>query len=62
MLVVSLHADPDTEYPFNSGFADQTGAGAGLGATLNLPLPKGIRWPQYREKLEVSSGERGGEI
>jgi acetoin utilization deacetylase AcuC-like enzyme len=58
VLVVSLHADPDTEYPFNAGFADQTGSGAGTGSTLNIPLPKGICWPQYREHLQVSKKKK----
>jgi len=36
ILVVSIHCDPDHEYPFHSGFADQTGS---AGTTLHLPLP-----------------------
>jgi acetoin utilization deacetylase AcuC-like enzyme len=36
-------------YPFypGTGAADESGAGAGLGATLNLPLPFGISRPDY---------------
>jgi acetoin utilization deacetylase AcuC-like enzyme len=41
VLFVSLHADPRTDYPFFWGHADETGEGAGEGATLNLPLPRG---------------------
>ena len=41
VLYVSLHGDPDRAYPYFSGFAEETGAGAGVGATLNLPLPEG---------------------
>ncbi len=52
VLFISLHADPDTEYPFNSGYEDQTGAGAGVGTTLNIPLQRGVRWPQYRVHLQ----------
>ena len=47
VLVVSLHGDPRTEYPFYLGHADETGAGHGLGHNLNLPLPAGTtaeRW------------------
>lgn len=36
---VSLHADPVRAYPYVTGHADETGSGAGIGATLNLPLP-----------------------
>jgi acetoin utilization deacetylase AcuC-like enzyme len=39
---VSLHGDPDRAYPYFAGYADETGAGAGRGATLNLPLPRGL--------------------
>ncbi len=35
---VSLHGDPQRAYPYLSGFADETGAGPGAGANLNLPL------------------------
>ncbi|MFQ5784998.1 MAG: histone deacetylase family protein [Alphaproteobacteria bacterium] len=39
VLFVSLHADPAAFYPFFAGYAGERGAGAGLGYTLNLPLP-----------------------
>jgi acetoin utilization deacetylase AcuC-like enzyme len=35
---VSLHGDPARAYPYVTGFADETGSGAGLGTTLNIPL------------------------
>ena len=38
---VSLHGDPVRAYPWFTGFADETGAGAGSGHTLNLPLAAG---------------------
>jgi hypothetical protein len=38
VLTVSIHRHPDHDYPFHSGFADQTGAGAGLGTVSILPL------------------------
>ncbi len=40
VLTVSLHADPARFYPFFWGHADERGEGAGLGANLNLPLPR----------------------
>lgn len=41
VFYTSVHADPKTDYPFFWGHADETGAGEGRGATLNLPLPHG---------------------
>ncbi len=35
---VSLHGDPARAYPWNVGFADETGTGRGAGANINIPL------------------------
>lgn len=52
VLVVSLHCDPNHDYPFHSGFADQTGSAPG-NTTLHLPMPPGTTWEQdYRSNLE----------
>jgi acetoin utilization deacetylase AcuC-like enzyme len=40
VLTISIHGDPDFEYPHYAGFADESGAGAGLGFHKNFPLPK----------------------
>ena len=40
VFYASVHADPATDYPFYWGHADERGEDAGLGATLNLPLPQ----------------------
>lgn len=47
----SLHADPADDYPYFSGFAEERGAGAGEGTTLNLPLPPGTEWAAYSDAL-----------
>jgi acetoin utilization deacetylase AcuC-like enzyme len=47
----SIHGDPHTEYPFYLGYADELGAGAGLGANRNLPLPKGTDFELWRQAL-----------
>ena len=49
---VSLHADPDRQYPFFLGRADETGEGDGAGANLNLPLPAGTGDEAYLEALD----------
>ena len=49
---MSLHCDPDFDYPFHSGFTDQVGVGAGEGTTLHLPMPPQTQWKEYQESLE----------
>jgi len=52
VLVVSIHADPARHYPYFSGYADERGAGAGLGYNLNLPLEVGITNERFLAVLE----------
>jgi acetoin utilization deacetylase AcuC-like enzyme len=48
VLVVSMHCDPDCDYPFHVGFADD-----GNASTLHLPLPPGTTWDDaYRSALQ----------
>jgi acetoin utilization deacetylase AcuC-like enzyme len=48
VLYASLHVDPGAGwFPHYVGFADETGAGAGAGATRNLPLPPGTTDPAW---------------
>ena len=56
VLAVSLHADPDTLYPFYWGHAQERGAGAGIGYTLNLPLPPGTGDAAFLAALETACG------
>ena len=53
-LFVSLHGDPDQEYPYFTGYGDETGAGPGEGFNLNLPMPWGTGWDRYSAALEVA--------
>ncbi|WP_404373441.1 histone deacetylase family protein [Sphingomonas sp. MMS24-J45] len=48
VFYASIHADPATDYPFYWGHADEMGEGAGLGTTLNLPLPQGAGLEPFR--------------
>jgi acetoin utilization deacetylase AcuC-like enzyme len=41
VLTVSIHAHPERYYPFFWGYPQERGAGAGLGANLNLCLERG---------------------
>lgn len=59
VLFVSIHGDPDYLFPHFSGFADETGTGAGLGCNSNLPLPPGTGVRIYRPALEHALEEIG---
>ena len=52
VFFASIHGDPRTEYPFYLGHADETGTGAGQGANLNIPLPRGTDFARWSEGLE----------
>jgi acetoin utilization deacetylase AcuC-like enzyme len=54
VLFVSIHADPKQEYPFFAGHAGETGAGAGEGFNLNLPLRWGAGWDRYGPALDAA--------
>jgi len=49
VFFASLHGDPLDMYPYFAGFADETGAGACEGSTLNCPMPPGTAYPTWAE-------------
>ena len=51
VFFASIHGDPRTEYPFYLGHADEVGAGAGVGANLNLPLARGTDFAAWSDAL-----------
>jgi acetoin utilization deacetylase AcuC-like enzyme len=54
VLVTSIHGDPQTEYPFFLGYADETGSGAGAGFNFNTALPRGCGFDVWREALRFT--------
>ncbi len=56
VLTISIHADPNFEYPHYAGFANETGSGAGLGYHRNFPLEKGTDDMRYLSALEEALG------
>ncbi len=55
VLTVSIHADPADYYPFFTGYAGETGHGAGDGYNLNLPLRHGAGGGAMLEALAVAA-------
>jgi acetoin utilization deacetylase AcuC-like enzyme len=47
VFTASIHADPDVEYPYFWGYAEERGVGQALGTNLNLPLPLGTTNEEY---------------
>ncbi|RKF14704.1 histone deacetylase family protein [Roseovarius spongiae] len=54
VLTVSIHADPARFYPFFWGHAQERGEGAGLGANLNLALPRGTDDAAFLAALDTA--------
>ncbi len=52
VLTISIHADPNFEYPHYWGYADETGLGKGFGFHKNFPLQKGTDDAEYLLALE----------
>ncbi|HEY7522449.1 MAG TPA: histone deacetylase family protein [Candidatus Limnocylindrales bacterium] len=52
VLYASLHGEPDGQYPYYLGRADERGDGAGAGTNLNVPLPPGTDNAAYLAALQ----------
>ncbi|MCU0481960.1 MAG: histone deacetylase family protein [Anaerolineae bacterium] len=51
VLFISIHSDPIIDYPHTTGYADEIGVGAGVGTTINYPMPHGTDDETYLETL-----------
>ncbi|MCX6064447.1 MAG: histone deacetylase family protein [Chloroflexi bacterium] len=56
VLTISIHGDPDFEYPYFCGYTDETGAGAGQGFHRNFPLAAGADDVIYNAALSEALG------
>jgi acetoin utilization deacetylase AcuC-like enzyme len=56
VLTISIHADPNDEYPYYCGYPDETGAGNGLGFHHNFPLPLETGDSAYLQTLSEACG------
>lgn len=54
VVFASIHGDPSNYYPFYWGYPDQTGAGPGAGATLNVPYPVGSSDGPFLDALDIA--------
>jgi len=56
---ISLHGDPEYEYPSYAGAADELGVGVGLNFNKNFPLPVDTDWsnykPAFNEAIDIIS-------
>lgn len=52
VLFLSIHADPNFEYPYFCGYAHEKGEGKGEGYTVNYPLALGSDYGVYDTALE----------
>ena len=57
VLVINIHADPDEEYPYFLGHADETGVAEGTGFNKNYPLPRGTGWERYKQSFDIALQE-----
>ncbi len=54
VLYVSIHGDPVEAFPYFLGFAEETGAGSGEGANMNLPLARGSDFTIWGAALDAA--------
>lgn len=53
VMFVSLHGEPQDAFPHFLGYADETGAGAGEGFNLNLPMGRWTGFGEWSAALKV---------
>ncbi|MEM1343097.1 MAG: histone deacetylase family protein [Pseudomonadota bacterium] len=54
VLFLSLHADPNQEFPYFLGHAEETGTGRGEGFTQNYPMRWGTDYAGWGEALDAA--------
>ena len=54
VLFASIHAAPEHDYPYFSGFADERGVGDGEDCNLNIPLPRHTTFDAWAGALDAA--------
>jgi len=49
---ISIHGNPEFEYPYYSGAEDEIGVGEGKNFNRNFPLPPGTSWDTYKPSFD----------
>ncbi|SEH87599.1 histone deacetylase family protein [Pseudomonas asplenii] len=57
VLFASIHGDPQAEFPFFLGYADERGESVGEGFNFNYPLAAGSGWERWSAALEQACTE-----
>ena len=57
VLTLSIHANPDRQYPYFTGAITERGERDGFGYNINYPLEPGVDDQRYLGVLEVACGE-----
>jgi acetoin utilization deacetylase AcuC-like enzyme len=57
VLFISLHGEPEREYPYYAGFAEEKGGENALGATINYPMAWGTSEADYLTTLDRALGD-----
>ena len=52
VFTASVHGDPEDEYPYFWGYADEKGKGQAVGTNHNEPLPRGTRLKHFEQALD----------
>lgn len=53
VLYASLHIDPNLDFPYFNGFANETGGSQAPGSTVNIPLQPGTTSSAYLQALDI---------
>ena len=56
VLTISIHDHPSFAYPYFTGFAEETGEGAGAGFNLNLPLREDASSEDFFRAVRTAAG------
>ncbi len=54
VLFISLHGQPEDEFPHFLGYADEIGSDKGEGYNVNYPMPKGTTFETWRKELYMA--------